>query len=179
MVTVTTKRTSALDASRQQCRREDGINLPRGFIDPRWTMIHVPWTLALGWRSSTPSSTVSDWDLFHSFLSILNNNNMAQQDPDLSFKGEFTCPLHSKLTLVQSSTSSRASAACMACGTATMSGTGASDDRFYIRVRLLTCRRHCSNKLHRLRQVTGLTSGKGKVYKKPAPVTLESVKDVK
>ncbi|TXT06055.1 hypothetical protein VHUM_03528 [Vanrija humicola] len=40
-------------------------------------------------------------------------------------------------------------------------------------------RHHCSNKLHRLRQVTGLTSGKGKVYKKPPPLTPESVTDVR
>lgn len=40
-------------------------------------------------------------------------------------------------------------------------------------------RRHCSNKLHRLRQVTGTTSGKGKVYKKPAPIAEGNVKDVK
>jgi signal recognition particle subunit SRP68 len=43
----------------------------------------------------------------------------------------------------------------------------------------LTIRGHCANKLHRLRQVTGLTSGKGKVYKKPASLTGETVKDVK
>lgn len=40
-------------------------------------------------------------------------------------------------------------------------------------------RNHCSSKLHRLRQVTGLTSGKGKVYKQPAPVTLETANDVR
>jgi signal recognition particle subunit SRP68 len=40
-------------------------------------------------------------------------------------------------------------------------------------------RNHCSNKLHRLRQVTGLTSGKGKVYKKPAAITDVTVKDVR
>ncbi|GFZ44667.1 hypothetical protein JCM24511_02391 [Saitozyma sp. JCM 24511] len=40
-------------------------------------------------------------------------------------------------------------------------------------------RNHCSNKLHRLRQVTGLTSGKGKVYKKPAAITDATVKDVR
>lgn len=45
--------------------------------------------------------------------------------------------------------------------------------------RKLTSRRHCANKIHRLRQVTGLTSGKGKVYKKPAGITGETVKDVK
>lgn len=40
-------------------------------------------------------------------------------------------------------------------------------------------RRHCANKVHRLRQVTGQTSGKGKVYKKPAEVTAESVVDAR
>ncbi|KAL7422851.1 signal recognition particle subunit srp68 [Cryptotrichosporon argae] len=40
-------------------------------------------------------------------------------------------------------------------------------------------RKHCANKLHRLRQVTGLTSGKGKTYKKPAAVTAETVTDVR
>lgn len=43
----------------------------------------------------------------------------------------------------------------------------------------LTSRRHCANKLHRLRQVTGLTNGKGKTFKKAAGLTGESVKDVK
>lgn len=40
-------------------------------------------------------------------------------------------------------------------------------------------RRHCANKIHRLRQVTGTTSGKGKVYKKPAEVTAEGVVDAR
>ncbi|ORY27371.1 hypothetical protein BCR39DRAFT_469451 [Naematelia encephala] len=40
-------------------------------------------------------------------------------------------------------------------------------------------RHHCANKLHRLRQVSGLTSGKGKAYKKPPPLTKEAVKDVR
>ncbi|KAI9632084.1 uncharacterized protein MKK02DRAFT_20877 [Dioszegia hungarica] len=39
-------------------------------------------------------------------------------------------------------------------------------------------RKHCGNKLQRLRHGTGLTSGK-KGYKKPAEVTLATVKDVK
>ena len=38
--------------------------------------------------------------------------------------------------------------------------------------------RHCSNKIHRLRQVSGLTCGKGKTYKKPAALTKETIKDV-
>ncbi|WWD22836.1 hypothetical protein CI109_107330 [Kwoniella shandongensis] len=40
-------------------------------------------------------------------------------------------------------------------------------------------RRHCANKIHRLRQVTGSTCGKGKVYKAPATVDANSVKDIK
>ncbi|KAK4688255.1 signal recognition particle subunit SRP68, partial [Tremellales sp. Uapishka_1] len=40
-------------------------------------------------------------------------------------------------------------------------------------------RRHCSNKIHRLRQVTNLTSGKGKVYKSPPALDESSVKDVR
>lgn len=43
----------------------------------------------------------------------------------------------------------------------------------------LISRRHCANKLHRLRQVTGLTNGKGKTFKKASGLTGESVKDVK
>ncbi|ORX34986.1 hypothetical protein BD324DRAFT_633498 [Kockovaella imperatae] len=39
--------------------------------------------------------------------------------------------------------------------------------------------RHCSNKIHRLRQVSGLTCGKGKVYKKPVAITKDTVKDVR
>jgi signal recognition particle subunit SRP68 len=39
--------------------------------------------------------------------------------------------------------------------------------------------RHCANKLHRLRQVSGLTCGKGKVFKKPPPLTASIIKDVK
>lgn len=38
---------------------------------------------------------------------------------------------------------------------------------------------HCANKVHRLRQVTGLTNGKGKVFKKAAPVTAETATDVR
>lgn len=38
-------------------------------------------------------------------------------------------------------------------------------------------RKHCASKVHRLRQVTQTTSGKGKVYKKPPPITEASVKD--
>ena len=40
-------------------------------------------------------------------------------------------------------------------------------------------RRHCANKLHRLRQVTGTTNGKGKTFKKAPSLTGETVKDVK
>lgn len=40
-------------------------------------------------------------------------------------------------------------------------------------------RRHCSNKIHRLRVVTGSTCGKHKVYKKPGPINKETVKDIK
>jgi hypothetical protein len=40
-------------------------------------------------------------------------------------------------------------------------------------------RRHCANKLHRLRQVTGTTNGKGKTFKKAPGLTGETVKDVK
>jgi len=43
----------------------------------------------------------------------------------------------------------------------------------------LTVRRHCANKLHRLRQVTGFTNGKGKTFKKATGLTGENVKDVK
>jgi signal recognition particle subunit SRP68 len=43
----------------------------------------------------------------------------------------------------------------------------------------LTDRRHCANKLHRLRQVTGTTNGKGKNFKKAPGLTGETVKDVK
>ncbi|OWZ45835.1 signal recognition particle subunit SRP68 [Cryptococcus neoformans Tu259-1] len=39
-------------------------------------------------------------------------------------------------------------------------------------------RRHCSNKVHRLRQVTGTTCGK-KTYKAPSKIEAESVKDVR
>ncbi|OWZ49567.1 signal recognition particle subunit SRP68 [Cryptococcus neoformans c45] len=39
-------------------------------------------------------------------------------------------------------------------------------------------RRHCSNKVHRLRQVTGTTCGK-KTYKAPSKIEVESVKDVR
>ncbi|EIW73163.1 hypothetical protein M231_06076 [Tremella mesenterica] len=40
-------------------------------------------------------------------------------------------------------------------------------------------RRHCANKIHRLRQVTHTTCGKGKVYKKPSPLTKDSIQDVR
>ncbi|WVR03290.1 hypothetical protein IAU60_000281 [Kwoniella sp. DSM 27419] len=40
-------------------------------------------------------------------------------------------------------------------------------------------RRHCANKIHRLRQVTGSTCGKGKTYKTPAKVDASGVKDVR
>ena len=40
-------------------------------------------------------------------------------------------------------------------------------------------RRHCANVLHRLRQVTGLTNGKGKQYKKAPEVTKETATGVK
>lgn len=43
----------------------------------------------------------------------------------------------------------------------------------------LTNRRHCANKIHRLRQVTGFTNGKGKTFKKAPALTGENVKDVK
>ncbi|WVQ92836.1 hypothetical protein IAS59_006653 [Cryptococcus gattii] len=39
-------------------------------------------------------------------------------------------------------------------------------------------RRHCSNKVHRLRQVTGATCGK-KTYKAPPNIEVESIKDVR
>lgn len=39
--------------------------------------------------------------------------------------------------------------------------------------------RHCANKLHRLRQVTGLTNGKGKQFKKAPAVTAETATDVR
>ncbi|GMK54653.1 hypothetical protein CspeluHIS016_0112390 [Cutaneotrichosporon spelunceum] len=40
-------------------------------------------------------------------------------------------------------------------------------------------RHHCANKLHRLRQVTGLTNGKGKQFKKARAVTAETATDVR
>ncbi|KAK8844612.1 hypothetical protein IAR55_006459 [Kwoniella newhampshirensis] len=40
-------------------------------------------------------------------------------------------------------------------------------------------RRHCANKIHRLRQVTGTTCGKGKVYKAPAQIDIGTIKDIK
>ena len=40
-------------------------------------------------------------------------------------------------------------------------------------------RQHCSNKVHRLRKVTGLSCGKNKTYKQPAPINKETVKDVR
>ncbi|WRT63535.1 uncharacterized protein IL334_000440 [Kwoniella shivajii] len=40
-------------------------------------------------------------------------------------------------------------------------------------------RRHCANKIHRLRQVTGQTCGKGKTYKSPPKLDTDSVKDVR
>ncbi|KAG8889510.1 hypothetical protein FRB98_003984 [Tulasnella sp. 332] len=38
-------------------------------------------------------------------------------------------------------------------------------------------RKHCANKVHRLRQVLKITHGKGKDFKTPPPVPLESIKD--
>ena len=49
----------------------------------------------------------------------------------------------------------------------------------YSPVQKLMDRRHCANKLHRLRQVTGTTNGKGKTFKKAPSLTGETVKDVK
>ncbi|WVQ85217.1 hypothetical protein IAT38_007382 [Cryptococcus sp. DSM 104549] len=40
-------------------------------------------------------------------------------------------------------------------------------------------RRHCANKVHRFRQVTGTTCGKGKTYKSPAKVDVATIKDVR
>ncbi|WVF66331.1 hypothetical protein IAT40_001071 [Kwoniella sp. CBS 6097] len=40
-------------------------------------------------------------------------------------------------------------------------------------------RRHCANKIHRLRQVTGNTCGKGKTYKAPPKLDATIVKDVR
>ncbi|EKD02253.1 hypothetical protein A1Q2_03400 [Trichosporon asahii var. asahii CBS 8904] len=40
-------------------------------------------------------------------------------------------------------------------------------------------RHHCANKLHRLRQSTGLTNGKGKQFKAAPALTPETVKDAK
>jgi hypothetical protein len=51
--------------------------------------------------------------------------------------------------------------------------------RCNVAVLTLTNRRHCANKLHRLRQVTGTTNGKGKTFKKAPGLTGETVKDVK
>jgi signal recognition particle subunit SRP68 len=40
-------------------------------------------------------------------------------------------------------------------------------------------RRHCSSKIHRLRQVTGATHGNGKTFKRVDKVQADKVKDVK
>ncbi|WWC57928.1 uncharacterized protein I303_100463 [Kwoniella dejecticola CBS 10117] len=40
-------------------------------------------------------------------------------------------------------------------------------------------RRHCTNKIHRLRTTTGQTCGKGKQYKAPPKLEVENVKDVR
>ncbi|WVO13525.1 hypothetical protein L204_101146 [Cryptococcus depauperatus] len=40
-------------------------------------------------------------------------------------------------------------------------------------------RRHCSNKIHRLRQATSATCGKGKKYQSPPKLVAEAVKDVR
>jgi hypothetical protein len=58
-----------------------------------------------------------------------------------------------------------------------MSDTGRSNRN--VPMQTLTDRRHCANKLHRLRQVTGTTNGKGKNFKKAPGLTGETVKDVK
>ena len=40
-------------------------------------------------------------------------------------------------------------------------------------------RRHCANKIHRFRQTTGSTFGKGKTVKKPVEPTKETIKDTR
>ncbi|WWC97187.1 hypothetical protein V866_004066 [Kwoniella sp. B9012] len=40
-------------------------------------------------------------------------------------------------------------------------------------------RRHCTNKIHRLRQTTGQTCGKGKQYKAPPKLDIEAIKDIR
>ncbi|WWC85681.1 uncharacterized protein L201_000547 [Kwoniella dendrophila CBS 6074] len=40
-------------------------------------------------------------------------------------------------------------------------------------------RKHCANKIHRLRQITGQTCGKGKQYKSPPKLDINSIKDVR
>ena len=56
---------------------------------------------------------------------------------------------------------------------------GVSAPQRFQQVMLTSPRHHCANKIHRLRQVTGNTSGKGKMYKNPIPTTPESIKDIR
>ena len=82
---------------------------------------------------------------------------------------------------LQSLTCSAKSGLYMVSGTVIMSGTGVFST-YLPRSRLTQfgiSSHHCTNKLHRLRQVTGFACGKGKTFKKPPHLTENNVKDVR